>query len=144
MKRGKRCLRVLLISALLILAFALPVSASSKPDKPKYFRVESQGDLSATLRWSRASGISGFTLYQYNFATKKYKAVKQLPASSYTCTIKNLKKNIKYRYILKAYKTKKGKKILENIYEHYGYVDSKDSNFNIVREYEAEAKKAQK
>ena len=41
-------------------------------------------------------------------------------------------------------KTKKGKKILENIYQHYGYVDSKDSNFNIVREYEAEAKKAQK
>lgn len=38
-------------------------------------------------------------------------------------------------------KTKKGKKILENIYQHYGYVDSKDSNFNIVREYEAEAKK---
>ena len=111
MKRGKRCLRVLLISALLILAFALPVSASSKPDRPKYFRVESQGDLSATLRWSRANGISGFTLYQYNFATKKYKAVKQLPASSYTCTIKNLKKSTKYRYILKAYKTKKGKKI---------------------------------
>ena len=41
-------------------------------------------------------------------------------------------------------KTKKGKKILENIYQHYGYVDSKDSNFNIVREYEAEAKKAEK
>ncbi len=49
------------------------------------------------------------------------------------------------RNLLKAFKdiakTKKGKKILENIYQHYGYVDSKDSNFNIVREYEAEAKK---
>lgn len=111
MKKGKKCLKIVLLSALLILAFALPVSASSKPAAPKYFRVESQGDLSATLRWSRASGISGFTLYQYNFSTKKYKAVKQLSASSYTCTIKNLKKGNKYRYILKAYKTQKGKKV---------------------------------
>ncbi|MBP2058325.1 phosphonate transport system substrate-binding protein [Lactobacillus colini] len=39
-------------------------------------------------------------------------------------------------------KSKKGKQILENIYSHYGYTDSKDSNFNIVREYEKIAKKA--
>lgn len=111
MKKGRKCLRLLLLSALFVLAFALPVSASSKPDKPKYFRVESQGDLTATLRWSRQSGISGFTLYQYNFTTKKYTAVKQLSANSYTCTIKKLKAGTKYRYILKAYKTQKGKKV---------------------------------
>lgn len=39
-------------------------------------------------------------------------------------------------------KSPKGKKILESIYSHYGYTDSKDSNFNVVREYEKVAKKA--
>lgn len=39
-------------------------------------------------------------------------------------------------------KSPKGKKILENIYSHYGYTDSKDSNFDVVREYEKVAKKA--
>lgn len=39
-------------------------------------------------------------------------------------------------------KSKKGKQILENIYSHYGYTDSKDSNFDVVREYEKVAKEA--
>ena len=111
MKKGKKCLRVLILSVLLIFAFTIPVSASSKPAAPKYFRVESQGNLTATLRWSKATGVSGFTLYQYDFTTKKYVAVKQLSKSSYTCTVRNLKSGNKYRYIIRAYKNKKGKKV---------------------------------
>ncbi|RMC38659.1 phosphate/phosphite/phosphonate ABC transporter substrate-binding protein [Lactobacillus sp. ESL0236] len=33
-------------------------------------------------------------------------------------------------------KSKKGKKIIESIYTHEGYVNSKDSDFNTVRKYE--------
>lgn len=33
-------------------------------------------------------------------------------------------------------KSKKGKKIIESIYTHEGYVTSKDSDFNVVRKYE--------
>jgi phosphonate transport system substrate-binding protein len=33
-------------------------------------------------------------------------------------------------------KSKKGKKIIESIYTHEGYVTSKDSDFNTVRKYE--------
>ena len=40
-------------------------------------------------------------------------------------------------------KTKEGAKILNNIYDHYGYKDAKDSDYNIIREYQSLAKKAQ-
>lgn len=40
-------------------------------------------------------------------------------------------------------KTKEGAKILKNIYDHYGYKDAKDSDYNIIREYQSLAKKAQ-
>lgn len=33
-------------------------------------------------------------------------------------------------------KSKKGRKIIENVYQHEGYVDAKDSDFNIVRKYD--------
>ena len=32
-------------------------------------------------------------------------------------------------------KDPKGKKIIEDIYTHEGYVKAKDSNFDVVREY---------
>lgn len=36
----------------------------------------------------------------------------------------------------KIAKTKQGKAIVQGIYQHYGYVDSKDSDFNIIRQYQ--------
>lgn len=42
----------------------------------------------------------------------------------------------------KIIKTKKGKDVLFHIYNHLGYVNAKDSDFNIVRRYQKEAKKA--
>ena len=39
--------------------------------------------------------------------------------------------------------TKEGAKILNNIYDHYGYKDAQDSDYNIIREYQSLAKKAQ-
>lgn len=41
-------------------------------------------------------------------------------------------------------KSKKGRKIIESIYSHYGYVSSKDSNFDIVRQYDKILAKIQK
>ena len=37
-------------------------------------------------------------------------------------------------------KTKKGHAIISSVYSHEGYVDSKDSNFDIIRQYDKEAK----
>ena len=39
---------------------------------------------------------------------------------------------------IKIAKTKSGHKIVSEIYSHEGYVKSKDSNFDIVREYSKE------
>nr|WP_186337573.1 MULTISPECIES: phosphate/phosphite/phosphonate ABC transporter substrate-binding protein [Lactobacillaceae] len=36
-------------------------------------------------------------------------------------------------------KTKKGHEIISTVYSHEGYADSKDSNFNIIREYDKKA-----
>ncbi|MCY9806029.1 phosphate/phosphite/phosphonate ABC transporter substrate-binding protein [Lentilactobacillus senioris] len=41
-------------------------------------------------------------------------------------------------------KTKKGHQIISSVYSHEGYVDSKDSNFNIIRKYDKEATKLDK
>ncbi len=40
-------------------------------------------------------------------------------------------------------KTKEGAQILNHIYDHYGYIDAKDSDYNVIREYQKLAKKAQ-
>lgn len=37
-------------------------------------------------------------------------------------------------------KTKKGHAIISSVYTHEGYTDSKDSNFNIIRQYDKKAK----
>lgn len=41
-------------------------------------------------------------------------------------------------------KSKKGKAIIESIYQHYGYVDAKDSDFDIIRNYDKTLAKIQK
>ncbi|GFZ26282.1 phosphate/phosphite/phosphonate ABC transporter substrate-binding protein [Lactobacillus corticis] len=41
-------------------------------------------------------------------------------------------------------KSKEGKKVIESVYQHYGYVKVKDSAFNGLRKYQAEIKKISK
>ena len=113
MKRGiKRSFGIVVFSMLLILAMAVPVSASSKVDPPKYFRVVSLGDRSVNLRWSKNTSVSGYELYQYDTASRKYKKIKTLGKTKYTCTIRNLQPGKTYKYLLKAYKKQNGKKYL--------------------------------
>ena len=40
-------------------------------------------------------------------------------------------------------KTKEGHKIISEVYSHEGYTDAKDSDFDIVREYEKKVKDMQ-
>ena len=103
MKRGiKRSFGIVVFSMLLILAMAFPVSASSKVDPPKYFRVVSLGDRSVNLRWSKNTSVYGYELYQYDTASRKYKKIKTLGKTKYTCTIRNLQPGKTYQYLLKA------------------------------------------
>ncbi|KRM19808.1 extracellular solute-binding protein PhnD [Ligilactobacillus hayakitensis DSM 18933 = JCM 14209] len=41
-------------------------------------------------------------------------------------------------------KTKEGHKVISSLYSHEGYTDSKDSNFNILRQYDKTAEKLDK
>ena len=113
MKRGiKRSFGIVLFSMLMILAMSFPASASSKVDAPKYFRVVSLGDLSVNLRWSKNTSVSGYELYQYDTASRKYKKIMTISRTRYTCTIRNLEAGKTYKYLLKAYKVQGGKKYL--------------------------------
>ena len=109
MKERKSCFRILLLSVLMLMAMAVPVSAKTKVAAPTSFRVQSQGDLNATLRWAKRTGLSGYVLYQYYTATKKYKMVKKMSGSSYMCKVSKLTEGKKYRYRLRAYRKIKGK-----------------------------------
>ena len=109
MKKRRACFRMLLLSILMLMAMAVPVSAKTSVAAPASFRVQSQGDLNATLRWSKRTGLSGYALYQYDTTTKTYKLVKRLSGSSYTCLVSKLTEGQKYRYRLKAYKKVNGK-----------------------------------
>ncbi len=109
MKKRRSCFRILLLSVLMLMAMAVPVSAKTKVASPASFRVQSQGDLNATLRWSKRSGLSGYVLYRYDTTSKTYKLVKKMSGSSYTCQVSKLTEGKKYRYRLKAYKKSGGK-----------------------------------
>lgn len=41
-------------------------------------------------------------------------------------------------------KTKKGKSMMESIYQHFGYIDAKDSDFNSIRQYQKILNKIEK
>lgn len=104
MRRGKKYyLPMLLMGIIMILLLGGTVSASSSVSAPKYLRVESRGNKSVVLRWNKSSNISGYTLYQYDNTTGKFKEVKTISKSSNRCTVRGLEAGKKYRYMLKAF-----------------------------------------
>lgn len=109
MKKRRSCFRILLLSVLMMMAMMVPVSAKTSVASPASFRVQSQGDLNATLRWSKRTGLSGYALYVYDTTSKSYKLVKRMSGSSYTCKVSNLTEGKKYRYRLRAYRKISGK-----------------------------------
>lgn len=65
---------------------------------------------SATIRWKKIEGASGYIVYRYNKKTKKYVRIAKVKGNSkFTYTNKKLKKSKTYSYKVKAYKTLNGK-----------------------------------
>lgn len=59
-----------------------------------------------SLSWNKVSSASGYELYRYDTATKKYKLVKTITnASTVSFTVKGLKKGSTYSYKIRAFKT---------------------------------------
>ena len=73
------------------------------PTVVKSLKVKSQSDKKITLKWAKNDGeVTGYRIYMYDSKTKKYKYVGKTKDTKYT--IKNLKKNKKYKFKVRAYK----------------------------------------
>ena len=60
----------------------------------------------------KQSNVSGYQIYRYNTATRKYDKVKTIKgAGTVSYTNKNLKKRTTYKYKVRAYKTSGKKKL---------------------------------
>lgn len=60
---------------------------------------------SITLNWDKLSGVSGYQIYRYDEASKKYKYLIRVSPSKTSYTVKNLKPATRYYYKVRAYKT---------------------------------------
>lgn len=71
----------------------------------------SGGASKVTLKWKKASNVSGYKIYRSTTANGKYEEVKTLKASKKSATIKKHEKGT-YYYKIRSYKTVKGKTYL--------------------------------
>lgn len=67
---------------------------------------------SIKLTWNRGKGVSGYTVYRYNWKTKKYSAIKNTTARTFTN--KRLTTGKKYVYKVRPYRIINGQKIYGN------------------------------
>lgn len=80
-------------------------------DKGKLEPVEVFGAVAVKLTWKKAKNVTGYEIYKYNEATGKYKKIKTIKkagTTSYTAT--GLKMGNTYKFKIRSYKTKNGKK----------------------------------
>ena len=88
-----------------IKAAAKPVTPTvTKPGKVKGISVKSVKTTSATLKWKKASGASGYMIYQKNPSTGKTKLVKTVSSKTVSYKATKLKSATKYTYTIYAYK----------------------------------------
>ena len=86
-----------------------PVPAQVK----KNVTVRKASSTSLKISWSKVNGASGYQIYRRNPETGKYQFVTQLGnGNTAAYTEKGLKKGITYTYVVRAYRTVNGNKIL--------------------------------
>lgn len=83
------------------------VNTSTLPAKVTGFKSTARTDTSITLAWSKVTGATGYRVYRYDTATKKYVAVKTLTGTSFT--VSGLKGGTDYKFKINAYRTVDGK-----------------------------------
>ncbi len=83
-----------------------------KPKTVKNVKVSSSSKSSITLKWSAVGDISGYRLYMYDSAKKKYVKIADIKTNLYKiCGLKWAKK---YKFKVRAYKKTNGKGYLGN------------------------------
>lgn len=74
---------------------------------PENIRASAKTKNSITLKWNKVAGADAYTVYMYNASTGKYEKYKTVTSNS--CTVKNLKKNTKYKFKVVALDKVNGK-----------------------------------
>lgn len=74
---------------------------SVKPGKMSKPYVSACTTSSIKLKWNKVTGAKGYTVYQYNSKTRKWKAIQTVQQPS--CVIKKLKKATAYKFRVAAY-----------------------------------------
>ncbi len=85
------------------------ITTATKPAKPAITKA-SKSASAVRLYWNKVSGASGYKLQQYDNASKKWKTVKLISASSTNYKVTGLKSNTAYKFRLQAYKSAGGQK----------------------------------
>lgn len=86
-------------------------SRRAAPKKPTIY-VTKYGSRSAKVRWNKVSTVSGFAVYRSQKRNSGYKRVKLKKAGIPRYVIsRNMKKNKRYYFKVRAYKTYNGKRI---------------------------------
>ncbi|MCQ4635805.1 N-acetylmuramoyl-L-alanine amidase [Anaerovorax odorimutans] len=87
-------------------------SAKVKPGTPS---VSSKaGKRKITVKWKKVTGASRYVVYRATKKSGKYKKIATLKSNRRSYTNKKLKKNKRYYYKVRAYRTVKGKKYYSN------------------------------
>lgn len=93
---------------------------ATKPSTPKISKLTTKSKK-ATIQWNKITGASGYELYMSTSQKGKYSKIKtSSKGSTVKYTKSSLKKNKKYYFKVRAYKTVNGKKI----YSSYSSVKS--------------------
>lgn len=71
---------------------------------------------SVKLSWNKIDNADGYEVYQYQSAQKKWNKLAVVTAGKTSHTVKKLKSATGYRFAIKAYKIKSGKKVLSKSY----------------------------
>lgn len=72
-----------------------------RPATPKDVKASGITKSSTKLTWTKSAGATGYIIYKYIAAEKKYVKLAQTTATSYT--VKNLKSGTTYKFAVKAY-----------------------------------------
>jgi hypothetical protein len=104
-----------IISVLIIALFFLSTlavdAATGNLVSPSFPHVKRVSDTSLQVSWNKVNSASGYEIYRYSKAMKKYVLAKSIRGlSSVKWLDKRLKKNTKYSYKVRAWRTDSGNK----------------------------------
>lgn len=88
-------------------SFSSVLLSATDPDEVENLKVSAKSKNSVSLKWDKEKRATGYQVYIYDSASKKY--VKKAVVKSNSATIKNLKAGVSYKFKVRAYFKADGK-----------------------------------